>query len=81
MEETIDFKQHIKKKQAEKDLKIYEDIGNMLNGLPVASVMNILTTLMRGTLEIYPPKERFETATIAFNIMIANDESLKGTKQ
>jgi len=81
MEETIDLKHYVKKKQAEKDLKAFEQIGAIFDGMPSGSVLNILTALMRSVLETYPPNERFEAATIAFNIMIANDETLKGTKQ
>jgi len=81
MEETIDLRQHIKKKQAEKDLKAFEQIATIFDGMPSPSVLNILTALMRGALQSYPPKERFEAATIAFNILIANDEALKGPQQ
>jgi len=59
---TIDLKEHITKKQLEKNKKIANDIGKQLNGVPLEHVVNILVSFLHGIAVSMKPQERFNFA-------------------
>ena len=77
MEESLDLKEHLRKKQLEKDLAAVERIGDMLDGTPVNSVLNILSTLARAAVERMNEADREHSAIIFYNVMLMSDGDIE----
>lgn len=78
---TIDLKEHMAAKQKQQQTKAYDAIGKALDGLPMWSVLHVLSSFIVTITDQLPEKERMATAMQIFQMIVKAPVSTDETVQ
>jgi hypothetical protein len=78
---TVDLKEHMKNKKREKHIKVYDAIGEAVDGLTFGTALSILSAFTKTVLDNMSEPDRSQAAMLFASIIMESNHKAEDTVQ